>query len=372
MTHNWCPEIYRSIYIDRVNDNDISVAPCCQAGSKIEAVDTFDFYKSPHLTYLRSEFARGVNPSECSRCWDAEAIGHKSRRQGAIEFYNLPPSDLVELACIDHSATWACNLACIMCGPENSSLWATELNYTQTKLINIGRKFQKSNNFLDRLDFTNIQKIHFNGGEPLLNNDQIKLLEKLKEQDVLKNTFISYNTNGTVIPNNKIIDLWSSAKLVKLFFSIDATELAFEYVRWPGNWESVSNNIIAMKKSLPGNVMFGVNMTVGCYNIFETLNVWQWFSENLQTNREGDKSDFCWQLANNFNIKFLPIVVKNHVIDHLGSIPELSEIVNYIKNTLTINEDNNWTLKLDKIDNKRNTNWRNSLAIGKYYKEINC
>ena len=113
-------------------------------------------------------------------------------------------------------------------------------------------------------------------------------------------------------------------------------------------------------------------MTVGCYNIFETLNVWQWFSENLQTNREGDKSDFCWQLANNFNIKFLPIVVKNHVIDHLGSIPELSGIGNYIKNTLIINEDNNWTLTLDKIDNKRNTNWRNSLTIGKYYKEINC
>jgi hypothetical protein len=68
----------------------------------------------------------------------------------------------------------------------------------------------------------------------------------------------------------------------------------------------------------------------------------------------------------------LPIAVKNHVIDHLGSIPELSGIVNYIKNTLIINENNNWTLMLDKIDNKRNTNWRNSLAIGKYYKEINC
>jgi len=369
---NWCPEIYRSIFVDRFNDDYISVAPCCQAVTKIEPVDTFNFYKSPYLLYLRNEFAQGSRPSACSRCWDAEALGHKSRRQSAIEFFNLPPSDLVTLESVDHSATWACNLACIMCGPNNSSLWAKELKYIQSDLISIGRKFQKSNNFLDKLDFSNIQKIHFNGGEPLLNADHINLLEKLEAQGVLKNTFISYNTNGTVIPDDKIIKLWSRARLVKIFFSIDATKSAFEYIRWPGNWNDTSNNIISMRENLPGNVMFGFNVTVGCYNLFEIVDVWQWFSEHLLTNREGDNSDFCWQFANNFDVKFLPTNIKNDAIDYLIAEPRLIGIVNYIKNTLSITKNNNWIINLEDLDSKRNTNWRNSLTIGKYYKELMC
>jgi molybdenum cofactor biosynthesis enzyme MoaA len=48
-----------------------------------------------------------------------------------------------------------------------------------------------------------VKKIHFNGGEPLLNDDQLGLLLKLEKQDVLKNVFISYNTNGTVMPSKK-------------------------------------------------------------------------------------------------------------------------------------------------------------------------
>jgi len=369
---NWCPEIYRGLYIDRVNNNNIRIAPCCQSDAKIESVDNFNFYTNSYLTYLRSEFARGAKPLECSRCWQAEAIGQKSRRQSAVEFFNIPPSDLIKLSSLDHSATWACNLACIMCGPTNSSLWASELNYSNSDLINIGRKFQKSNNFIDKLDYKNIQKIHFNGGEPMLNAEQINLLEKLKQQNVLKNTYISYNTNGTVMPSDKIIDLWKDSKLVKIFFSIDATESAFEYIRWPGNWKSVSDNIVSMKNNLPANVMFGINMTVGCYNIFETTDVWHWFKENLSTNREGDKSDFCWQLAYNFDIKFLPTAIKTRAINHLSSIHELSEIANYIKNTLSKNEDNSWVSTLDNLDSKRNTNWKNSLAIGKHFKEITC
>jgi organic radical activating enzyme len=104
-----------------------------------------------------------------------------------------------------------------------------------------------------------IKKIHFNGGEPMLNKDQVSLLDRLD----LSNVFISYNTNGTVYPDQKIIDLWKQAKLVKLFFSIDATEQAFEYIRYPAKWAEVADNMIRMRDELPSNVMFGINATVG-------------------------------------------------------------------------------------------------------------
>jgi len=368
MHNNWCPEIYRGVFIDRVNDNKIRIAPCCQAQSTVELVDNFNFETNPYLTRLREQFAHGEYPDECNMCWKVEKHGHKSRRQSAIEFFDLStPDTTVILEGLDHSATWACNLACVMCGPQNSSTWATELDYTKNELIDIGRQFQKSNNFLDKLDLSNIKKIHFNGGEPMLNNEQTHLLENLEQQGVLKNTFISYNTNGTVMPSDKIINLWGKSRLVKLFFSIDGTDSAFEYVRYPGKWDKVSNNLLEMKKQLPSNVMFGFNSAVGCYNLFEMAEVYRWFSQYLQRNREGDPSDFNWQFVSNFDIKNLNQQAKISAIKCLDTIPQLQGLVKYIKSTLNYAENNEWMDRLDIIDQRRGTSWRTSLQIGKYY-----
>ena len=366
--NNWCPEIYRGLFVDKFNDDKIRIAPCCQADSSIESIDTFNFNTSAYLTQLRNKFDQGEQPRECRRCWKVEQIGHKSRRQSAIEFFNIstPNSDVI-LQGLDHSATWACNLACVMCGPANSSAWASELNYTKTELIAIGRQFQKANKFLDKIDLSNIKKIHFNGGEPLLNNDQSQLLEELDNQGVLNNTFISYNTNGTIMPSTKIINLWKKARLVKLFFSIDATESGFEYIRWPAKWKNVSNNLLAMKEQLPGNVMFGFNVAVGCYNLFEMVDVCNWFEQNLLSSRQNDNSDFNWQLADNFDIKHLNNTAKLAAIECLNLNTRLHGVVNYIKSTLTHNSDNKWIDALDAIDHRRGTDWRTSLQIAKYY-----
>jgi len=370
---NWCPEIYRSVYIDKHNDTHVRVAPCCQADGQLEPVDTFDFKTSPYLTQLRTQFDQGQQPSACNRCWIVEKYGHKSRRQSAIEFFqDTIPDNVVQLQSIDHSATWACNLACIMCEPRNSSLWATQENLTQDDLRALGRYFQKSNNFLDKLDVGHIKKIHFNGGEPMLNNDQTELLLKLEEQGVLENTFISYNTNGTVMPSQQVIDLWKRARLVKIFFSIDAVGSAFEYVRWPGKWDQTSKNILDMRDMLSGNVMFGFNTTVGNYNILEIAEVYNWFTKHIQTNREGDPSDFCWQLAGNFDPGAVSRIIKQQAITELTSIAQLSGLVGYLRATLNAPENMSWVTTLDKLDAKRNTNWRTALTIAKFIEESHC
>jgi MoaA/NifB/PqqE/SkfB family radical SAM enzyme len=373
ISHTWCPEIYRTVFIDRFNDDKIYVAPCCQAKGEYEAVNTFDFNNSPYLSNLREQFNNGEKAEACNRCWKSEERGLKSRRQSAIEFFNLEePDTTVRLESIDHSATWACNLACIMCNPQSSSLWATQKNLSKAQLVSMGRYFQRSNNFLDRLDLTHIKKIHFNGGEPMLNNDQVDLLLKLDEQNVLKDTFISYNTNGTVMPNKKIIDLWNRAKLVKLFFSIDAIGSAFEYIRWPANWNQTSSNMLEMKNNLPDNVMFGFNVTVGSYNLLELPSVYKWFEENLKSNRACDPSDFCVQFANNFDPTYLPQEVKKIVIEQLLAFPELSGIVNYIESTLNCTEDLAWTEQLTQLDASRNTDWKKALAVSQYIKDTTC
>lgn len=364
VSNNWCPEVYRSVFIDRYNDDQIQVAPCCQAQKAIETVENFDFKTSPHLQQIRHQFDQGQRAPECHRCWEAEDLGQRSRRQGAIEFFNLPSKDAtVVLEAIDYSATWACNLACIMCHPSSSSTWAKELELSAADLKLIGRKFQKANKIQNALDLSFIKKLHFNGGEPLLNNDQFDLLDHMD----LSNTVISYNTNGTIWPSDRLIDLWKQAKLVKLFFSIDAIGEQFEYIRYPAKWAEVSENLIKMKKELPGNVMFSFNSTVGCYNAFEIIDVWKWFDENLSTNREGDPSDFCWQLAYNYDIESLTLAAKQDIINQVSLIPALKSLANYIKSTLSTPVANSWQTRLGKLDQRRGTDWKSTLKIGKYY-----
>lgn len=360
---NWCPEVYRSMFVDYHNHDHVRVAPCCQAVSAIEPVADFDFATSKYLNNLREKFLLGEKPDACARCWQAEDIGTKSRRQGAIEFFkSTTPNRTAVLESIDHSSTWACNLACVMCGPVNSSMWATELELDRNNLISLGRQFQKKNNFFDNLDLSNIKKIHFNGGEPMLNSSQIKLLNQID----LANVTLSYNTNGTIYPDQQIIDLWKQAKLVKLLFSIDATDRAFEYIRHPGKWQLVADNIVAMKKNLPSNVMFGFNVTVASYNVFELPTVYKWFADNVSVNREQDPSDFCWQLAYNYDVTFLPSHIKQQAIDELLPIAQYQGLVNLLQ-TKNSTPDNAWIKKLEVIDKRRQTNWKKSLRIGKYY-----
>lgn len=361
------------MYVDRYNDTHVRVAPCCYATFAIEPVEQFDFYHSPYLTSIRNKFDRGEQPAECHRCWSAEKVGLKSKRQSSIEFYNDPsPDTTVQLQSLDHSATWACNLACIMCGPKDSSYWALQQNLNKDDLTALGRMFQKNNNFLDRLDLGHMKKIHFNGGEPMLNNDQTDLLEKLDQQGVLNQVLISYNTNGTVMPSKKIIDLWSRARLVKLFFSIDAVESAFEYIRWPGSWSQTQDNLLNMRDNLPGNVMFGFNVTIGSYNVMEVKALHAWFEQHMKHNNQGDLSDFCWGLARTFDPASLGQHIKTVAIQELQDNNDLRTIANYLESTLNYNEDQSWMHRLDDLDNKRNTNWKTALRVAKFIKETNC
>lgn len=365
---NWCPEIYRGIFVDRFNDDTVRVAPCCQAQSELEPVDGFSFDTSPYLTKLRHEFDQGLRPSACDACWQAESAGHKSRRISAIEFYQLPePSNQVLLENLDHSVTWACNLACVMCGPYSSSTWARELDLDRDRLITMGRHFQKHNRFIENIPLENLKKIHFNGGEPLLNQDQAKFVQRLSQRTDLSDLTISYNTNASVMPSHEVIEIWRRARTVKLFFSIDGINDCFDYVRWPAKWHQVQDNMLQMKQSLPDNVIFGFNTTVGAYNILEVADVVGWFQQNLSCNASGDPSDFNWQIARNFDPASLCIEAKTAALERANAVPGLESLANYIESTLSRPRIDAWIHELDKIDRRRQTNWKSCLAVSQYY-----
>jgi hypothetical protein len=112
-------------------------------------------------------------------------------------------------------------------------------------------------------------------------------------------------------------------------------------------------------------VIFGLNVTVGTYNIFEVRAVKQWMNRCLPTNREGDPSDFNWQIAGNFDPKYLPADIKKSAISHLGN--DINSIANYLESYIKHPESNHWIQALDQIDQRRGTQWKQQLTIGNYY-----
>lgn len=270
------------------------------------------------------------------------------------------------LTSLDINVTWACNLACVMCGPRWSSSWAKEIGVRRDDLENLGRQDQKHNAWIDHVDFSQLRRVHFNGGEPLLNNNHKIVMQRICDTGNLMNVAISYNTNGTQIPDSETLDLWSQARLVKLYFSLDAVQGAFEYVRYPAIWKNVQENILFIKDTAPSNVMLGINATVGCYNVLEMASVWRWFCENLATNREGDASDFCWQPSNGFEVGKLTVEAKQAATRQLQNIEVLQDLRAQL--LLPSSDDDRWIEHFERLDQRRGTNWRRALNIDTYYR----
>lgn len=360
----WCPDIFKNLYIEPVNRDEINVGPCCQSAHTVVPIKSFDFLRDPVLQRLRAESAAGTKSSECRRCWNAEEINGTSRRTQVITEYSSDTSDDPEILSLDINVTWACNLACVMCGPKWSSTWAAEISAGD--LSQIGRASLPSNPYMDTLDIDRVRRVHFNGGEPLINHNHSDILKRFDEKNLLGDLAVSYNTNGTIYPGNDTIELWSRARLVKLYFSIDATGRAFDYIRYHAQWEQVRGNIARMVRELPSNVMFGVNLTVGCYNIFEITDVADWFDLELPSNREGDLSDFTWNMANGFGIEKLNQAARDAASAHLESHRYFHGLAKELLSS-TPDTGDSWIDKFDEIDRRRGTNWRQVLTVANYY-----
>jgi hypothetical protein len=124
----------------------------------------------------------------CRDCYSAEDAGIESRRQGSKKLYEEYHKDTnIELSGptgIDYSVGNLCNLKCVICGPTNSSQWVPDFQKLHPT-IDIARFQYKKNEQLEITDpdlLQNIKNVHFHGGgEPLLSDNHVRLLQKIQE-----------------------------------------------------------------------------------------------------------------------------------------------------------------------------------------------
>lgn len=123
-----------------------------------------------------------------------------------------------------------CNLACISCTPMYSSLWAKEL----------GVKIKPHTPAFDNKDIVSSAKVYIAGGEPLINEQFLSLLEQISHSDQQPEVVI--NTNLTRV-NSDIQKVLQRVKNLTLIVSVDAYEKVNEYHRWPMKWTKFIDNL---------------------------------------------------------------------------------------------------------------------------------
>lgn len=173
-----------------------------------------------------------------------------------------------------------CNLACRMCDPDSSSILAKEsnTNFNSTKnpfLKNVLPRDSKLYKSIFEI-LPNLEKLWFSGGEPFIQDQVWEIVEYCYENGYSKNIDLKFNTNGTVILNEKQIQMLKSFRQLNIDISMDGIESLAEYIRTKTVWSKWLHNF---EKYL--QVFEYAEINVACalsvYNVHKVDEIWRFF-----------------------------------------------------------------------------------------------
>ena len=264
-----------------------------------------EFLQSEYNQYLREQLTQGNALPECHRCWNQECAGSKSLRQKIndtlsnnkleqswivpyIRKKNNYQHDLVVSA--DVKLTNTCNFSCAMCYPGDSSqiysAWSRDRDHpviqdllkNQPTLLQLVRENYKDRNnhqLLELLLSKRPQRIKLLGGEPLLDQAALRILQNVSDEDK-KCITLSFVTNGSV-------DLVNADRMlagyrdINYVISVDGIGSVQDYIRKGSNWKSIEENIDRWIDSNPGKKL-DLHTTVQALNVSHLNDLYSWAS----------------------------------------------------------------------------------------------
>lgn len=368
------------------NNGDIRV--CCQANvTKNQGVVRHKNKKSYNagihnlakarnadlMKKIRLNMLNGEWNNECERCKVEENSGLNSRRQYELEQWKYSIEDAKKDTEIDGSIKKSpvvyydlrfgnfCNLACRMCGPTDSHTWYKQwLSYHNSdtyidthgvvklyknekgRWVTKDYDWHESKSFWKQLDnnIQNIQHVYMAGGEPLLIEKHYDFLEKCIDKGYSKNITIEYNTNMTVLPD-RVLDMWTHFKQVRVGASIDGKEEVLEYQRWPIKWTTAYENLLKLDKlcAKSDNVIAWLAFTVTAYNVWHLPDFMQWkllnsnFKKINSSKRRPIITHHVAHGPKRTNIKILPNDIKKEITQKYNDCCKKSDLFNVPENT---------------------------------------
>lgn len=321
MTDTFCPIpwIFQAVR----NNGDIRI--CCQANvTKNQGVvrhkdgtpynagrDNMDEARNADLMKsVRQNMLNGEWSEECGRCMKEELAGLNSRRHYELENWLFSIDDAKKVTDSEGSIQNTklnyydlrfgnlCNLACRMCGPTDSHTWYDQWleyhggnSYVDThgtvtltrnekgRLCTTDYDWHDSESFWNQLEenIPSIDHVYMAGGEPMMIERHYEFLQKCIDMDRAKDMIIEYNTNMSNLPN-RVLDMWTHFKQVRVGASIDGMKEVVEYQRWPLKWSSAYKNLqkldeYAQKNS---NIFPWLAFTVTAYNVWHVPEFMWW------------------------------------------------------------------------------------------------
>lgn len=266
---------------------------CCGSGSGVfdANVNTSnDILNYEQIVNLRKAFLNDEKPAFCNKCWETEDLGaisdrvinlvhykHFQNPQHTIFQENI---DFINIQHLDLDLGNKCNLACRMCNPSCSTLIASHYakfvipaidvkNAQYLSDVGYALSNQTKQHVLDILDKSpNLESLAMIGGEPLIIDFHDQLLEKLISLGVANKVKVRISTNLQSDIDRKI-ELYKHFKTIDLSISVDGSENTYEYIRWPGRWSKIVNNINIVKEH---NKTYN-NITYSFTNVVQNLNI---------------------------------------------------------------------------------------------------
>ena len=136
-----------------------------------------------------------------------------------------------------------CNLACISCDAISSSLWAREL----------GIQIPTHDLLLDTDRILACKKIYLAGGEPLIIDQFIQLIDQISKANDQPELVI--NTNLTSL-GDQVIHSLQCIKNLTMVVSVDAYGRVNDYHRWPSKWDKFMLNLQQLRDKVNCTIQF--------------------------------------------------------------------------------------------------------------------
>lgn len=353
----FCTLLYNGLVYNNEN-TQITVSPCCYFSENTIVDDTHT------LEYWREQWRHADVERTCQKCIRLESMGIPSYREASFDI-STGVSDKIEVLTV--AVNKQCNLACASCDSNSSSFWYQENlrnNIEQAPKVHSlhqeNRAGDTTKQFIDTLakqDLSSLRYVKFGGGEPLMSDIHLKILELVPNPDQVT---VHYTSNFSIMPTEKAFEQWKRFKLIKWVASLDGVGDQFSLLRWPYTWERLNQFRQQAWESVPHNVMFGVEHTLNPLNVYYYDEFKLWFDTNFSINRYGDPSDLnlhpSWDKT---NIAFTPPALRLAVESKLGTA---HPVVRMLAQHPWVGTAKPLVDYLDKLDILREQNWRKTFA----------
>ncbi len=360
-----------------------------------------DFHNMPIQLKTRQDMLDGKWPGHgCEYCKAIEDSGGVSDRMDFNQSTykgNTPPELFENIhavkvtpTLIEVSLNNLCNMSCVYCGPSYSSAWeAEETRYSTDRLRPIEKLFDQQTyqhvieqfyTWLD-LNLKYLKDLHILGGEPTHQPELFKLIDILKNHpDTKLDTFriftnLKVSRKKMTILCDTLNDLISNGNIKEVIItvSLDCWGESQKYLRTGLNLKQTDDNLTYISNTYP-NIYIHVHGTITALTI-PTISDLVYKIVELNKARSVSKVTADWSLVEEYehlHPKIMPVGFYDVWLNELINILDTHNVKYNVKTKFetykqylnSVEPDfekiNELVQYLDKLDARRNTNWRNT------------